>query len=110
MEYNMWVLWLRENESDFRKVLNYSESSGIEAMVPYEYFDREGSFFEQIMDHLWDVGLPVQNVLTKHGPERFFWIDVLLKWADAYQPVDPLAERIENPRKLVPIESWTKES
>jgi hypothetical protein len=39
----------------------------------------------------------------------FFEIKELLKWADAYRAVDPLAERVENLRKPVPIETWTKE-
>jgi hypothetical protein len=115
LEYEMWVLWLLQNKRLFETQLSGTGGSGltggfIDYVGPRRVFDREKSWFEAVMDHLDELGLPVENVLTSHGDDRYDAIRWLLNWAEGHVPDSYLAQvnMVGTPRKFEPIEIWTR--
>lgn len=70
--------------------------------------DRADSWFETLMDHMADLNLPVMQVLTYHGSDRYQGIENLLRWAKQHVPDQQLSGGPFIPRQLEPIETWTR--
>jgi hypothetical protein len=95
MERELWALWLMEH----RKLI-YKNLTDINAeRLPW---------FDSIIDHMFDLNLPVMNIILRRGKNREGDIDRFINWGWRHKPEDPLGDSVGKTRTLTPIEAWTR--